>query len=487
MSGYFSIYDLFKPQQQNDNYDFEEMKAALNQLFNTNQQPNIEQSQQQNISQSQPRAMNKVERELAKNLINAKTAYGAATNDAGRAAAHQAAENQRAIASNLGINLDPQYGSGVTLNQAMNNLQTNDYIPLQELLDNDLTSEQYYDKTFRELLNAGLSAGQARRRAASMAGEYKQQRMQKLSNYITTYGLSDDNRFNSNGIRALVALAMDTEDPISNVGNVLSQSYAKPANDYENNIQLARDAIQHGYNLETLAKNNDYTNSRLELQNRLSKDYNTYSTDNAIRQHDANAKTDTEAEKDKYQFRKLVDSTYEIAKENRMRIQRSIDAKNEKAERIAESDRQWYTQIARGKEIVRMAGITDPNLAMKIIYGIDTVGKADGSNVKEIQGLYKDIIEHIKALNQNSFGKDNADLIKGLNEEAEILRKTAEARFGVDISKLQNQNQNQNVIPEYNGYNQAEIEAAIRANAPYGATEEDIKMAIEEWRRRNIK
>lgn len=104
-----------------------------------------------NIPQQQP-ILNGIERQYAGNILGQKIAYDAAQNDAQRQATSMNANMLRQAAQSAGMDLSG-YGSDVSLQDAMQNLQTNDARALVEMFQGKYSksSDQFYNDKFREL------------------------------------------------------------------------------------------------------------------------------------------------------------------------------------------------------------------------------------------------------------------------------------------------------------------------------------------------
>ena len=141
-----------------------------------------------NIPQQQP-ILNGLERQYADNILRQKIAYNAAQNDAQRQAASMNANMLRQAAQGAGMDLSG-YGSDVSLQDAMQNLQTNDARALVEMFQGKYSksSDQFYNDKFRELVNNGMPVGRAQRAAGEFARQYQGERVSYLNGMLHGYG-----------------------------------------------------------------------------------------------------------------------------------------------------------------------------------------------------------------------------------------------------------------------------------------------------------
>mgnify|MGYP007069968981 CR=1 FL=1 len=141
-----------------------------------------------NIPQQQP-VLDGISRRYAGDITAQKMAYAAAQNDAQRQAASMNADMLRQAAQGAGMDLSG-YGNDVSLQDAMQNLQTNDARALVEMFQGKYakSSDDFYNDKFRELVNGGMPVGRARRAAGEFARQYQGERVNYLQGMLQGYG-----------------------------------------------------------------------------------------------------------------------------------------------------------------------------------------------------------------------------------------------------------------------------------------------------------
>lgn len=133
--------------------------------------------------------LNGLERQYASKLLGQKIAYDAAQNDAQRQAASMGANMLRQAAQGAGMDLSG-YGSDVSLQDAMQNLQTNDARALVEMFQGKYSksSDQFFNDKWNELIKSGMPVGRAQRAAGELARQYQGERVSYLNGMLHGYG-----------------------------------------------------------------------------------------------------------------------------------------------------------------------------------------------------------------------------------------------------------------------------------------------------------
>lgn len=211
-------------------------------------------------------ALDYVARNLAQQLITAKQAYAIAQsqNDtAGMSQAAQAAQSIRNSARDAGINLDG-FGADNTLQEAQQNYQTDLYRGLNNVLNHDMTSDEYYQQVYDRVRKAGYTDTEARKAAAQRAGIYQAQRVARLSGAFQNYGLNPSGSMNNIGVQILSA--MGQENP--GVANVFANMYGTPKDDYN-----------YGHEIE---KQNNFANNQLRNTTTVNSQENEFNKQMAV-------------------------------------------------------------------------------------------------------------------------------------------------------------------------------------------------------------
>lgn len=167
-------------------------------------------------------------RAFASALIKAKQAYDIGKSQDNQQVMQEAAESAdriRNIASRLGIDLTP-YDSGRTLAQAQDALMIDTNRGIRNILQQDMTSDEYYEQLFNDLRHNGMSREQAQRIAAREAGQYQAQRLTRLNDALVQYGVDPLNHtINDYGV--MILMRAQQEDP--NAASGLARMYGLPA------------------------------------------------------------------------------------------------------------------------------------------------------------------------------------------------------------------------------------------------------------------
>lgn len=176
-------------------------------------------------------------RDFAAALIQAKQAYDIGKSQNNQQVMQTAAETAnriRNVAGQLGIDLTP-YDSGRTLAQAQDAFMVDTNKGIQNILHNDMTSDEYYEKLFSDLRHNGMSREQAQRIAAREAGQYQAQRLTRLNDALVQYGVDPLNHtINDYGV--MILMRAQQEDP--NAASGLARMYGVPADLASEIIQM---------------------------------------------------------------------------------------------------------------------------------------------------------------------------------------------------------------------------------------------------------
>lgn len=191
-----------------------------------NVQRNLVNQQAVNLS-APPATLDADGRQLANELIRYKTAWEVAdkaNDEKGRQEAAQGAKRIRSLAGGLGIDLSP-YDANQTLGDAQAALALDNYRGVRHILNDDQTSEAYYNDVYDQLKQKGFGESTSRRIAAELAGRYQAGRLTRLENAFTEYGVDPSNNIMNNYGTAIL-MQMMREDP--NAANGLAKMYGLP-------------------------------------------------------------------------------------------------------------------------------------------------------------------------------------------------------------------------------------------------------------------
>ena len=157
--------------------------------------------QQQAQMQAQQQALDPIARKYyVPQLLDSKKLYESANNPAVQSQlgmnqeqiqqqAHNTADRWRQAASGAGFDLSG-YGSDVSLQDAYQNLQTNDARAAVDIAQGEyaLTSDQYYTRRYDDLRKEGYGHFDAKNRVGAAARKYQGERVSYLSGMLDGYG-----------------------------------------------------------------------------------------------------------------------------------------------------------------------------------------------------------------------------------------------------------------------------------------------------------
>jgi len=235
-----------------------------------------------NIPQQQP-VLDGLARRYAGDITGQKIAYAAAQNDAQRQAASMNADMLRQAAQGAGMDLSG-YGSDISLQDAMQNLQTNDARALVEMFQGKYakSSDQFFEDKWNELIRNGMPVGRAQRAAGELARRYQGERVNYLQGMLQGYGFDG---------RVVTPIGQQI------VGQIAAEN-PQVANMYLNANPNQKDAYNTDSKMAQLAMTNDNAMAKLAMQIAGNMDYlnrsgeiqrdNATHQSNLIEQRDAN-------------------------------------------------------------------------------------------------------------------------------------------------------------------------------------------------------
>lgn len=235
-----------------------------------------------NIPQQQP-VLDGLARRYAGDITAQKMAYAAAQNDAQRQMASINANMLRQAAQGAGMDLSG-YGSDISLQDATQNLQTNDARALVEMFQGKYakSSDQFFEDKWNELIRNGMPVGRAQRAAGELARRYQGERVNYLQGMLQGYGF-DGRVVTPVGQQIVGQLA--AENP--QLANMYLNANPNQKDAYNTDSKMAQLAMTNDNAMAKLAMqiagNMDYLNRSGEIQ----RDNATHQS-NLIEQRDAN-------------------------------------------------------------------------------------------------------------------------------------------------------------------------------------------------------
>lgn len=235
-----------------------------------------------NIPQQQP-VLDGLARRYAGDIMGQKIAYAAAQNDAQRQAASMNADMLRQAVQGAEMDLSG-YGSDISLQDAMQNLQTNDARALVEMFQGKYakSSDQFLEDKWNELIRNGMPVGRAQRAAMELARRYQGERVNYLQGMLQGYGF-DGRVVTPIGQQIVGQIA--AENP--QVANMYLNANPNQKDAYKTDSEMAKLAMTGDNAIAKIALeiagNMDYLNRSGEIQ----RDNATHQS-NLIEQRDAN-------------------------------------------------------------------------------------------------------------------------------------------------------------------------------------------------------
>lgn len=402
--------------------------------------------------------LNGIERQYAGNILGQKIAYDAAQNDAQRQAASMGANMLRQAAQGAGMDLSG-YGSDVSLQDAMQNLQTNDARALVEIFQGKYSksSDQFFNDKWNELIKSGMPVGRAQRAAGELARQYQGERVSYLNGMLHGYGF-DGRVVTPVGQEMIRQIAL--EDPQS--ASMYLKVNPQQTDAYETDNQMALAALQNQGLMDRLMQ--QYLNGFGERADVYR--YNTMGkyTDSDIRMNEYADKQDLNFANDQRNF-----SQGRINQEKLFR-----------------------DSLARAYEFGAKIGYKGKDLDLFAASAVGYAPQSQKPNTKPLQDYFKQIsenynktLEQLRQLDITQPENENVrqQLINNLHDmqtEMDNMRVMQRNIFGINLESTDDLPQ-----PEYvKGNENKNIEGAVtifRYAANNNMTLESAQAAVKKW------
>jgi len=206
--------------------------------------------------------LNYVQRRIVDGLLDAKKLYHAASNVGDTQSmtyAENLADMRRREAESIGFDAS-QYGKNVTLEDAIRNQNKNDTRALSNMFYDTMDSGNYFNQEYRNLLRAGMSEDGAMEEARIRASAYQADRINRLRDAFSMYGMDERGAINSNGMRLISMLADESKDQASLYGN-MNPTPVQNWN-FENSVLLSDRGMQQA--LQKMAAQYQYRQQEAE-------------------------------------------------------------------------------------------------------------------------------------------------------------------------------------------------------------------------------
>ena len=213
------------------------------------------------IDRANPDTVMGIQRDLVNGLARAKQTYDAAQaagNEQGMALAHQAAEQIRQQASNIGLDLGA-YGGDRDADAMVQALANNDARAMASLIDNDIAPEQYYQQRYNEARQNGFSRRKAEGYAQAQTDKYQADRYARMQQAFFTYGLNSTGSINPFGVQLFGKMMQDNPETVA----LYAKMFGLPVDDYklgnqrtllsdQNKYTMTQNEQKHGFNMQEI-------------------------------------------------------------------------------------------------------------------------------------------------------------------------------------------------------------------------------------------
>lgn len=202
------------------------------------------------IDRANPDTVMGIQRDLVNGLARAKQTYDAAQaagNEQGMALAHQAAEQIRQQASNIGLDLGA-YGGDRDAGAMVQALANNDARAMASLIDNDVPPEQYYQQRYNEARNQGFSRRKAEGYAQAQTDQYQADRYARMQQAFFTYGLTDRGSINPFGVQLFGKMMQDNPETVG----LYAKMFGLPIDEYKLGNQRTLIGDQNKYSIQQI-------------------------------------------------------------------------------------------------------------------------------------------------------------------------------------------------------------------------------------------
>ena len=219
------------------------------------------------IDRANPDTVMGIQRDLVNGLARAKQTYDAAQaagNEQGMALAHQAAEQIRQQASNIGLDLGA-YGGDRDAGAMVQALANNDARAMASLIDNDVPPEQYYQQRYNEARNQGFSRRKAEGYAQAQTDQYQADRYARMQQAFFTYGLTDRGSINPFGVQLFGKMMQDNPETVG----LYAKMFGLPVDDYKLGNQRLLLGDQNNYAMQQNTQKHQFNQQDITLKGQI--------------------------------------------------------------------------------------------------------------------------------------------------------------------------------------------------------------------------
>lgn len=219
------------------------------------------------IDRANPDTVMGIQRDLVNGLARAKQTYDAAQaagNEQGMALAHQAAEQIRQQASNIGLDLGA-YGGDRDADAMVQALANNDARAMASLIDNDIAPEQYYQQRYNEARQHGFSRRKAEGYAQAQTDKYQADRYARMQQAFFTYGLTDRGSINPFGVQLFGKMMQDNPETVG----LYAKMFGLPVDDYKLGNQRLLLGDQNNYAMQQNTQKHQFNQQDITLKGQI--------------------------------------------------------------------------------------------------------------------------------------------------------------------------------------------------------------------------
>jgi len=219
------------------------------------------------IDRANPDTVMGIQRDLVNGLARAKQTYDAAQaagNEQGMALAHQAAEQIRQQASNIGLDLGA-YGGDRDAGAMVQALANNDARAMASLIDNDIAPEQYYQQRYNEARQHGFSRRKAEGYAQAQTDKYQADRYARMQQAFFTYGLTDRGSINPFGVQLFGKMMQDNPETVG----LYAKMFGLPVDDYKLGNQRLLLGDQNNYAMQQNTQKHQFNQQDITLKGQI--------------------------------------------------------------------------------------------------------------------------------------------------------------------------------------------------------------------------
>ncbi|MBQ6004816.1 MAG: hypothetical protein IJL14_01035 [Selenomonadaceae bacterium] len=414
--------------------------------------------------------------QFQRGLLDTKQKYYDAKTDEERQTAHAHADYLRDVANAAGIDISG-YGEGVSLDDARKNFASQEARDIMGALSGDysMNANQYYDEKYFDALLRGLSPRRAKRLAEAQAQEYQYNHARYLDGLFNSYGL-DGRVVTPLGNQLLGSFAQS--DPTT--ANFYSQVYPNQKEAYNQDNNVTNLLLGHGFDLERLAKTNEYNQGMAYLNQKLNDQSYGYRSridegrdvrkdERKFKYGQATADAQQKRDQENYVFQSDVDDEREMKKE-----QRSFALKERQLAQQIDLINKYLPENERPDAVAAMFGFTRK----------EAKGESGDKEIKTMLESLNKAQERITA-QRNAIQNQFKDNLEGMPPEVQAQLAQLDADWKEINDTIMGLNGLRGDYEDFSeddeAKNVANIAQILQIGAQNGASEDQQFQAVRKW------